>query len=134
MILCVLCVHPSIHNHLSCCNQWTYGHTIWSEYPPHGQWPAPMGSWRVINAGLFFPVHAICLNLDHLYNNHLVCEVCLRRVTSSICTGFVQSFIMEIMWYDIYLGIRGSSTVIIGHRCEATSRPKSTLCIIRSNI
>ncbi len=26
-------------------------HTFQSVYPPHGQWPAPMGSWRVYNFG-----------------------------------------------------------------------------------
>ena len=63
-----LCVCP---HEMTCCSQWTYGHarcsspcilhTIRSVYPPHGQWPAPMGSWWVYYWQLMRQHMALCV-------------------------------------------------------------------------
>ncbi len=33
-------------------------HAIRSVYPPHGQWPAPMGGWRVLYTRLFSSLYS----------------------------------------------------------------------------
>ncbi len=44
---------------LSCSDRWPwfFVHTIPTVYPPHGQWPAPMGSWRVYLLKADWPWH-----------------------------------------------------------------------------
>ena len=65
---------PYVSLHPSCSSRWTYGHDFWyvdarctspcilhafqSVCPPHGQWPAPMGSWRVMLFPKTFSMHS----------------------------------------------------------------------------
>ena len=114
---------PDVCNTPSCCSHWTYGHDIYSRTslqrtlrvfvsrgpivlhtfqsvnPTHGQWPARMGSWRVLYYGYpidFFSLFVIkwcqpeqihvfckCCDLKHIWAWKVIGGVC-PMVTATV--------------------------------------------------
>ncbi len=76
-------------------------HTIRSVYPPHGQWPAPMGSWRVKYSRKILNVHSsaygsISINFD---NAELLADSSYSRNHCIINIIVVYCIILIIRWF-----------------------------------